>query len=502
MPSITSELDYGINDELNWKINDNLSFKNLLAYRTDQNRAFYGNNGTEYNTGATSTLYFQHQFSDEMNLVHTYGPLKGVAGIFLWTEYERQVGDSIAVNNPPARTTPSGESYQDTRFPTQSYAAFLNETYQITPDIGIIFGGRFTAEHKVLDTYNTSYNWTGGLPAGWFGYNPANPGMRGTQSANPAPVRNSDGSINQLASVMYPFILGYGTGIPEGAQNTTAFTPKLGVQWQATPDAFLYASATRGFKSGGFNFTARNIFGDSYQPEWITTYEVGAKTDWLDKRLRVNVAVFRNDWTNLQVSQTIVLPNSSTPVQQSSNAASARSTGLDADVTWKPWNEWTFTGSVTWLPDAVYLNYTGGQISEFHQVLADPARAIHARTPVSTSTTPAETGLNNAPDVSAELTAQKDFDLGNGNTAFIRGEANYTGNTYFDISDDPISRRNPFALFNASIGWSSAGGHYQVELWGRNLGDKQYFNTISIGSLPIGVVGDPRTVGVQLNYTY
>jgi iron complex outermembrane receptor protein len=500
-PSISGELDYGINDELNWKINDNLSFKNLVAYRTSENRAFYSSNGTEYFPGATSTLYNQHQFSEEMNLLHTYGNLKGVAGIFLWTEYENQIGDSIKIHAPPVNNGANGsESYQDTRFPTQSYAGFINETYQITPDIGLIGGARVTQEHKVLDTFNTSYVWTGGVPAGWYGYNPANPGARGATSASSI-VKNIDGSINQLASVTFPFILGYGTSIPDAVQNVTAFTPKLGIQWQATPNAFLYFSATRGFKSGGFNFTARNTFGDSYLPEWITTYEVGAKTDWLDKRLRVDVALFRNDWTNLQVSQSINLPGLLTPVQQSSNAAAARSTGLDADITFKPWDEWTFTSSVTWLPDAVYLNYTTGQASGYIKNLliqrGDPRENAGFNTYNASGNR-----LNNAPDLSANFTAQKDFDLGNGNTAFIRGEAAYTGNTYFDISDDPISRRNPFTLINGSVGWSSPGGHYQVELWGRNIANKWYFNTIGVGNLPIGVVGEPRTFGLKLNYTY
>ena len=56
---------------------------------------------------------------------------------------------------------------------------------------------------------------------------------------------------------------------------------------------------------------------------------------------------------------------------------------------------------------------------------------------------------------------------------------------------------------DASAGWSSPGGHYQVELWGRNITDKQYANTVIPGSkIPQVIVGAPRTFGVQLNYTY
>ena len=316
---------------------------------------------------------------------------------------------------------------------------------------------------------------------------------------------NTDGSVNGNASVLFPFVLGYGNAFPgsppDATQNKTAFTPKVGINWQATKDAFLYFSYTRGFKSGGFNFTARNTFGDSYQPEWITTYEAGAKTDWFDHRLRVNVAVYRNDWTNLQVSQAIILPGLSTPVTQSGNAASARLTGLDADVTAKPWDGWTFTGSVSWLPDAVYLNYTTGQAGNFIKALliqqGDPKENAGNNTYNASGNR-----LMSAPDLSAILSAQRDFDLGNGHTAFIRGEAQYTGTTQFDISGNSLETRNPFSIFNASMGWASSGGHYRVELWGRNLADRQYFISQSAGSLPEGVPGAPRTFGVQLQYTY
>ena len=313
-------------------------------------------------------------------------------------------------------------------------------------------------------------------------------------------------TINQYSTAYYPFVLGYGNNFPgsppDAVQNVSAFTPKAGIEWQATKDAFLYASVTRGFKSGGFNFTARNPVGLTFLPEWITTYEVGAKTDWFDRRLRVNVSVFRNDWTNLQVNQSISIPGVTTPFQQASNAANARLTGFDADITAKPWDGWTFTSSVTWLPDAQYVNFTTGQVNgSFLKNLIISRNDPRENATLGTYNANGKR-LMNAPDISAIITAQKDFELGAGNSLFVRGEANYTGNTYFDISNDPIARRNPFALVNGAIGYSAPGGHYQLELWARNLADKQYFYNIAPGTTVQGVVGAPRTFGVQLNYTY
>ncbi len=530
---IDSEINYGISDELTWKINDNISIKNLLGYRTATSSYITPTgNGTEYLTGSTHSVYEEHAFSDEININHTFGNLKGVIGLFGWTEYEHQFAPSITIVNP---TKSSGsESYQDTRFPTQSYAIFASESYHFTPELALTLGGRYTQEHKVFDTYNNAFAWKGGLPAGWNGADPNNPAQQGilntpanqtatnyvctnggTYSAGTktcTPVSGSTSEIDYYHTSYSPFVAGFGTvfPIPAGAyqgigpqlsQDSHAFTPKVGLEWQATPDAFLYATWSKGFKSGGFNFTARSPVGLTYQPEWITSYEIGAKTDWFDKRLRVNVSVFRNDWSNLQISQAIVLPNLTVPFTQSSNAAAARLTGLDADITAKPWDGWTFTSSVTWLPDATYTDFNSANVGTYLQPLlyarGDP-RYNYAKSVYNAS----GKRLQNAPDISAIITGQKDFDLGNGQSLFVRAEGAYTGDTYFDISNDPISRRNPFGVYNASMGYSTAGGHYQIQLWARNFTDTQYTHNRVMGGTVQGVPGAPRTFGVQLNYTY
>ena len=284
-------------------------------------------------------------------------------------------------------------------------------------------------------------------------------------------------------------------------QDVEAFTPKIGVEWQATPDAFLYASVTRGFKSGGFNFTARNDFGSSYQPEWITAYEIGAKTDWFDKRLRINLAAFRNNWTNLQVSQAIILPNLSTPVTQSSNAASARITGLDADITAKPGAGFTFNAGFTWMPDAQYLDYTGGQAANYIKNLLIQAKDPRENGGFNTYNANGNR-LTKAPKFSGIFNADKKFDFGDGGEFNIHGDVNYTSPTAYDISNYAFSNSKPITLYNAAVGYTSPGGHYEVGLWGRNLADKSYANSIIIGSLPQVVSGNPRTVGIRLNYKY
>jgi iron complex outermembrane receptor protein len=487
------EMAYGISDETNWKINDNLSIKNLVAYRTDKSLNYTGGNGTEYITGATHSDFHEHTFSEEINLLHTFGNLTGVAGLYYYKEFQNQVGDSLGFTAPPVRTGAGNESYQDTRFPTKSTAAFLSETYHFTPAVAVTVGARYTKENKQLDTLNTSFALTGGLSNN----------VRGATSPSSI-VRNTDGTINTQTTVIFPFILGYGSSTPALSQDVTNFSPKIGVEWQATENAFLYGTITKGFKSGGFNFTARNAFGAAFLPEKITAYEVGAKTDWFDRRLRVNLALFLNNWNNLQVNQSIAIEGLNTPVQVSSNAATAKLTGFEWDIIAKPLDGLTLTSSLTFMPTAEYSSYTTGQaVGTIKNLLI---QAKDPRENAAKNTYDASGNrLINVPKTSFIFTAQKDFEVSNGGVVYIRGEYQYTSETEFDISNHPLVRRPAYELVNGSFGYNPAGGHWQFAVWGRNLGDTQYATTMGAGNPPNGPtinVGAPRTFGVRLNYAY
>ena len=75
--------------------------------------------------------------------------------------------------------------------------------------------------------------------------------------------------------------------------------PKVVLSYTPRTNLLLYASYSKGFKSGGFNLGGLQA---PFNPEKITDYEVGIKADWLDKRLRTNVSGFWYDYTDLQAS--------------------------------------------------------------------------------------------------------------------------------------------------------------------------------------------------------
>lgn len=105
----------------------------------------------------------------------------------------------------------------------------------------------------------------------------------------------------------YPFALL--SGEPDGTVGpyrfetaTTEVTPKVALSWFATEGRMFYALAANGVRSGGTNVNALStIVPPLFAPDSLWTYEIGAKTDWLDRLITVNLAVFHNAWTDLQI---------------------------------------------------------------------------------------------------------------------------------------------------------------------------------------------------------
>ena len=106
--------------------------------------------------------------------------------------------------------------------------------------------------------------------------------------------------------------------------------PKVSLQYQWTPDFMTYATYSSGFKGGGVNpyVVASPAELTPFGPETVKNYEIGAKSEWLDHHLRVNVAVFQMDYTNLQEQVNL----SFAPLPQEVNVGEARLKGLELEA--------------------------------------------------------------------------------------------------------------------------------------------------------------------------
>jgi len=262
-----------------------------------------------------------------------------------------------------------------------------------------------------------------------------------------------------------------------------AWTPKFGIDYRIAEDKLLYLTATRGFKSGGFNFST---FQGSFDPEYVWAYELGLKSDWLDGRLRVNTSVFYYDYSDLQIQGFYVPPDGTAPGVQITNAASAEIKGVEIEMLAQPTEALTLGANFSYL-DAAYGDYV-------------TARTAAPDVPVDVT----GNRLNNAPEWMANLYAQYTVPLGSAGRISFRGEYRWQDDIFYTVFNDPAVGQDSYGLADAMIYWESANEQWKISVYGRNLTDELYFTSKPDYS-PTGVGGslpEPRNFGVSGSYRF
>jgi len=232
------------------------------------------------------------QFSQEIRLV---SPVEGnfdwLAGLFYQTS-ELAFDDNIRIPTDsvlgslsggslaPLTGQAAGRNYQ---LDTDMWSAFFQGRYHFTDALTLTLGGRFTSEKK---TAARLMNITD-LSTGNITQDPLSPALFdivfGIQSEQ-SPLSPQGHNLT-------------------GERDENSFTPLINVSYKIDHNIMAYASATTGFKAGGFDARANNVNSWEFEEEDATAYEMGIKSLLLDDTLEVNLALYRTEYDNLQVSQ-------------------------------------------------------------------------------------------------------------------------------------------------------------------------------------------------------
>ncbi len=317
-------------------------------------------------------------------------------------------------------TTNNGESY--------GIALYGQGTYSVNEKVDITFGMRYDYEKRKLGVVG-EYQ----------------------QDGDPAFVVRPDTSASDSYS---------------------AFSPKLGIAYHISDNNQVYASYSRGYRAGGLTQLSSDpsqppLF--SYKPEYSANYEVGIKNDFLEKRLRLNVAAFYTIVNDAQVP-TLILPDAITVVR---NAGKLTSKGGELEVSATPVKGLELQYNLG-INDAQYETLKLSQNGQ--EVNLDGNKQIF--TPNTTSMLMAQ--------FTRGLGSQQKLKL------ILRGEWFYLGKQYFDLANT-ISQE-AYSLFNARAGVSTR--HADLFIWGRNLGDKKYIAyAYDFGGVHLG---NPQTYGATI----
>jgi iron complex outermembrane receptor protein len=265
----------------------------------------------------------------------------------------------------------------------------------------------------------------------------------------------------------------------DGSKTFSSVSGRIGVQYRLTDQANLYATFNRGTKSGGFFSGQTTDPADlgPYRDETVNAYEAGAKTEWFDRRLRLNVSAFYYDYKDLQVYTQVI--RNGLDVQLFTNASAARMYGAEAELQAAPMRGLDLSLGVSLL-SAEYKDFT------------------------SAGNDYSGNSLPSAPKVGLNGTAHYEHDLPVG--AFT-GQVDFTyrSKIYFDTANTARLSDPARTFVNAQVGWKLDGGRYELGVWGHNIFDETNISDITpIASLGFDVfsVGPPRTYGVYLRASF
>lgn len=269
-------------------------------------------------------------------------------------------------------------------------------------------------------------------------------------------------------------------------------SPAFIASWELTDEINVYGKVSQGWKSGGFNgeSTDRESFLKSYDPEEITSYELGMKSRWLDNRLQLNMAAFENKLKDMQFSVFTGGGGASSTVD---NAGKATIRGFELELLAQPVEELIISAN---------YGYVDPKYDEFIDVdpfTGEVGNLKDSRDFPYTAKNTASIGI--------------DYTVGNFDWGMLSARLDWVYNDeyvpYVNPEQNATSQIDSYDLLNARVTLSeiplgNSGQTLQVAAWGKNLTNEHYrTSTIPFVDLwTVSYFGEPRTYGLELSYQF
>lgn len=468
------------------RVTDWLKLKSITAFRKDKSVGPIDFDALPAVDLDVPGIYYNQQISQEFQAEISRGPLSGVVGAY-YLDADAQTIFDVRLSTTFAGFT----AFTDSDVNTKTWAVFGDFTYDISEQFAVSVGARYTDDRRKATVLRQSY-LGGGAPI--FG------------------------------GLGIPF--GGPTSNFSGKRTDTAFTPRVSVSFKPNPEHHFYASYSQGFKGGGFDprgqtTQAPDLNGDlvvdaneiydymAFEPEQVTSYELGWKGSLFDRRIFAGIAVFHADYEDMQIPASVPCVVSGIPsfCGLTSNAGKARIRGIE------------FEGNARVLGDpggsrlnfAWSLGYLDAKFKEFETLI-----------PVDQNMVPFSGGpqlinvanfrkIQNTPEWTASGTLSFTTPLAGGNLNVNSTLSYRSKSQQFEIAS-PMLDQKGFSIWNAAANYELPGGHWTVGLYGKNLTNKKYvtagYNFLSqnpytgeyVGNgiapgLPLGVPGFDAALG-------
>jgi iron complex outermembrane receptor protein len=370
----------------------------------------------------------------------------------------------------------SDRAYRDSaRFRTTTWSIFGNVDWHLSDTFTVTGALRYTKDDQRFRGCTSDYE--GSLVPIVNLFNRSNwAALPSSNGVPPAPI-----GINQCNSYLES-INSFGYFNSRIAEDNVAW--RIAPQWTPTDDVLVYASASRGYKSGSTPVLAatRAEQNTPARQEELTAYEVGAKLGALDRRVQVNAAFFYYDYRDKQAVAGLADPVY-TVLNQLQNIPRSEAYGIDTDITIRPARGVSFVAAGTWLKTKV-LEW---------ETIGNTGATIDA----------SGSGFAYSPRFTGSLSVLVDRPI-NDRLAFVADATlRHQSSSNAGSEEDPLYAIPAYSVLNGSIGVRTADDRWRLSVWARNLTDEYYWTQVTSNSnLVYRYAGQPRTFGATLAFSY
>ena len=456
MPNKNNTTSKGNSLTATWAISEAWAAKYITAERRSDTSTGIDFDGLPNKIADVLATYKDKSRSHELQLSYDGSNSNGVMGLYA---FDGQAGGQV-LNN--FINLIFGDTH-GTVF-TKGKAAYADWSWKLSPRLGASAGVRYTQEEKHAVVLNRSY---------------------------------SDATFSTITAVSADF---------DKTRKVSNTAPKLGLDYKLNDQTNLYASLSRGFKSGGYNVRANTAAvpasAKPFDDEILDSLELGSKMSFDGGRFELNTAVFSNNYKNVQLSvfTSYTLPNNTQGFfGDFTNAGQGTVQGFEAEYQFLPSENWVVSGNLAWL-DAKYDEYN----------FYDPS--VGATVNIADEET-----FTNAPDFSGAINVEWRTDLANGGRVSARVGYSYQSDVVATTETKrattpplapfgrpPISQ-DGYGLVNAGVIWN-VNDNWTLSLQGTNLADEEYMTTGYNLNQAVGVYtgfyGAPRQYSLMARYDF
>ncbi|GAB3431001.1 TonB-dependent receptor [Massilia solisilvae] len=453
---------HGVSALVEYNVTPEVTLKSITASRRDHSWAPIDFDALPVVDLEVPAEYSNKQFSQEFNATYSGKDLQGTAGVYYMDATAFNQFDTI-VGFPAFIAS----TYTSANVGTKAWAAYIDGSYNLTPDLQLSLGGRYTVDKRDAALYRQSYLGKGSPYLG-----------------NPAATK--------LTAIP-------DTDLPDLSRRDTKFTPRIALNYKVNADHNVYASYSEGFKGGGFD-PRMNMVGtkltvakarQGYSPETIKTTELGLKSSFNGGRITTNAAVFHSDYKDVQIPGSVAIDTNGdgkddTFAGVTTNAGKAKIKGVELEAIAHITKEFTLAGMYSYI-DAKYKEYIVAGVN-----VAD--KRYFQNTPRNSS------NIRATYDIPTPLMGY------NGTTSLMASYA-FKSKTYQFETPSDLDQQS-YHLVDASVVWTRADGRLRVGLHGKNLTDEHYktggylFQTLGNEGTLSAFYGAPRTVSGTVEYRF